>query len=43
MVAVDLVEPGINPIVAIPEATMIQRQVFSDFKPWVVITILSLT
>jgi len=41
MVAVDLVEPGIDPILAIPGANAVQRQVFADFIPWVVITILS--
>lgn len=42
MVSVDLVQPGIDPINPLSSAKMIQREVFRDSDPWVVIRIWSL-
>jgi hypothetical protein len=41
-VSVDLAQPGIDPIIPLAEEKMIQRSVFTDFEPWVVIRIWSL-
>lgn len=39
MVSVDLVEPGGEPIVPLSCLKLIQRHVFQDFEPWVVIRV----
>jgi hypothetical protein len=38
-VAVDLVEPGTEPIMKIPDSQIITRKQFTDLLPWVVITV----
>lgn len=38
-VAVDLVEPGTEPTMKIPYSRIITRKEFTDFPPWVVITV----
>ena len=38
-VAVDLVEPGTEPIMKIPNSRIITRKEFTDLPPWVVITV----
>jgi hypothetical protein len=39
MVSVDLVQPGFEPIAPLSWAKLIQRHVFRDFQPWVVIRV----
>lgn len=38
-VAVDLVEPGTEPTVTIPNSRILTRKQFTDLPPWVVITV----
>lgn len=38
-VAVDLVEPGTEPTIKIPDSQIITRKQFTDLLPWVVITV----
>ena len=40
-VCVDLVEPGCQPVMALPAHKIVQRKVFTDFEPHVVVTIYS--
>jgi hypothetical protein len=41
VISVDLVQPGIDPIIPIFSAQMAQQQVFQDFEPWVVVRVWS--
>jgi len=42
-IAVELVEPGLQPTVSFAKAKIIEREVFRDFVPWLVVTIWTLS